>query len=219
MKKLNLAQGMYVLITLLLPFVLIAIFWNQLPEQVPTHWNAKGEIDDYMPKFPGIFILPIINIVLFLFLLVLPKIDPKQNFQKFQKTYLFIILFMTSFFLILFLLTLMISLGYNLEMTQIVFFLVTIFMLILGNFMGKMRPNYFVGIRTPWTLENETVWAKTHRLGGFVWVAASFLMLVLLLFLPKAWIIYFFLVYVMLISLIPIIYSYILYTKIKKSED
>ena len=94
---------------------------------------------------------------------------------------------------------------------------VLILFMVLGNYFGKLRPNYFVGIRTPWTLENETVWLKTHRLGGKVWVYGSLIMLIAKFLLPmEPFFIFIFIGFTLIIALIPIVYSYLLYKKMEK---
>lgn len=213
-------KELFNLLILIIPFVLIAIFWNQLPEKIPMHWDFSGNVDSYYNKELGIFIIPLFNILLYVLFLILPRIDPRgENYKFFGKTYKILRYSINGFMLLTFMLIFLFSLGYDLNIGNIVIYSTIILFMVFGNFLGKIKSNYFVGIRTPWTLENPEVWAQTHRFAGKIWVFFSFIMLIIALFLKMnvLQIVYF--VYIAVITIIPVVYSYVLHRKIKKSND
>lgn len=205
-------------IIILVPFLFVAWFWNKFPEQIPTHFGVDGNPDDYSDKVTGLILFPTINILLYFLFIVLPKIDPrKKNYDLFADKYKIIRLAMHSFLSFIFMTTIFFSLGYKFNISYIVLYGVMILFLIMGNLMGNIRHNYFVGVRTPWTLANEEVWIKTHRLTAKLWVVSTLIVMVLLPFLPQPEIV--FGVYIGLISIIPIVYSYVIYKKIDEKKE
>lgn len=198
----------------LLPFAYLAYLWNRLPAQVPMHWNASGEIDRYGNKQELVLILVfMIGITYFLFL-VIPKIDPKQKLQnmgsKLHDFRLILTVFMTA-------LTLFILYSVQKEKSDPSFIIVIIGLLFtfLGNYFKTLKPNYFIGIRTPWTLENEDIWKSTHVLGGKLWFVGG-LVMALTFLLPGEIRVYTFLGITAVITIIPVVYSYLQFRKIKK---
>ena len=166
-------------IILLLPFLYIPFIWNQLPDSIPTHWNAHGEVNDYSSKTFGTLFLPLLNVGMYLLFLILPKIDPrKKNYNYFGNTYRNIRLLLAIFMTIMFFITMQMALG-NMSMnSKIVLFLVFGLIAILGNFMRTIRSNFFVGIRTPWTLDNPEVWRRTHEAAGKLWFYSSIIAII-----------------------------------------
>lgn len=163
------------------------VFYSKLPAELPIHWNAKGEIDNYMSKSGAMLINLGIMVAMHLLLQWLPKIDPKkENYKSFSRSYsminaaLFIFLFLVNVVIIL------IGLGYDLSMNTFMPIVLGALFVVIGNYMQQVKPNYFVGIKTPWTLANETVWRKTHRFSSKLFVAAGFIVL-LTIFLPSGW--------------------------------
>jgi len=213
-----LKQDWAIFVFLLLPFVMILLFWDKYPAQIPMHWSFSGKIDDYETKMPALFFLPGFNILLYVLFLVIPKIDPRwDNFKLFKKTYQIvkysIILLMTFLFFVI----TAFSFGYRFDTMYAVIIPITIFIAIFGNVMGNIRQNYFVGIRLPWTLSNEQVWTITHRMAGHLWVWSSIVMIILIVILPASIIKYCFWVYFGCIVIVPCVYSYIIYKKITKN--
>ncbi|HHW07134.1 MAG TPA: SdpI family protein, partial [Clostridia bacterium] len=143
------------------------VIYPQLPEQVPIHWNAAGEVDGYGSRFMGALGLPLMNLGLALLLKFVPAIDPKrQNYEKFKPFYQIFIWIFVLFMTGLYFLTIAWALGYRPSIALFTKLGMGIMFMVLGNYLGKVRPNWFFGIRTPWTIENEEVWLRTHRLGG-----------------------------------------------------
>ena len=164
-----------ILVMLGLQCITSFLLYPSLPDRLPTHWNIHGQVNGTMPKMQGLLVTLGINLGLYVLLLAIPYLDPKRKIEQFRNTYGWIRLSVHIFMALLFLAIMAYPLGYRIPMDRIVPALVSILIIILGNFMGKMRPNYFVGIRTPWTLESPVVWQKTHRISGPIWVAAGLL--------------------------------------------
>ncbi|MCW3085000.1 MAG: SdpI family protein [Bacteroidetes bacterium] len=204
-------------IIILSPLVLIIGCWDKFPDQIPTHFGMNGQPDDYSGKAFGLLMLPAINVLTYLLFLVLPKIDPRgKNYKLFADKYKIIRIIFHAFFTFIFFLTAFYALGNHFNLSLIMFYgLLTLFLL-LGNYIGNVRPNFFIGVRTAWTLSNEEVWVKTHRLTAKIWVFGSLIMMVILPFVPQPD--YIILPFIIIISIIPIVYSYLIFRKIKSSN-
>ncbi len=215
MEKFNFKKELPFIIIALLPFAYLAFIWNNLPEQIPMHWNASGEIDRWGNKIELLFILLLISGIGYLLMLILPAIDPKRNLQKMVNKFTQI-----RYYLAIFSSALGIFIIYGAQQKEskptFVFVLVGLLITILGNYFKTVKPNYFVGIRTPWTLENEEVWKKTHQLGGKLWFVGGILMILSSLLLINPWSLYIFFGITAVISIVPIVYSYAEFKKIKK---
>lgn len=157
---------------LALPFLFAAATWSSMPDVVPTHWNAHNQVDGYGSKTYAELFLPFLNMGLYLFFYglfwLIPKIDPrKQNFEKMGDLLYKMRAAVTIFLTIVFLLCMNASLTANPGLISVgVGIMIMLLIAALGKFIGNVRPNYFVGIRTPWTLESPEVWTRTHQAGG-----------------------------------------------------
>lgn len=190
------------------------VIYPRLPEQVPIHWNAAGEVDGYGSRFMGALGLPLMNLGLALLLKFVPAIDPKrQNYEKFKPFYQIFIWIFVLFMTGLYFLTIAWALGYRPSIALFTKLGMGIMFMVLGNYLGKVRPNWFFGIRTPWTIENEEVWLRTHRLGGPLMFGAG-LITVFLAFFEHPSSFFLVMAVIMLTSLIPTVYSYWLYQRI-----
>lgn len=166
------------------PFVALALYWSDLPARVPMHWNIHGEVDGWSTKAPGILLLPLIALGTTALLHALPWFDPRLRRTLGDESRMptvlpiiriaFLALFDTIFFV-----QIATSLGRDIAGARIIVTGVLLFFVILGNFLGTVRPNYFVGIRTPWTLESPATWRATHRLGGRLMFFGSLFLLIL----------------------------------------
>ena len=200
-------------IIILIPFVFIAMRWNEFPEQIPTHFGFDGQPDSYGTKLTGLILFPGVNVLLYLVMLFVTLLDPrKKNYALFEGKWRIIRTFLHLFLAFITIVICLVSLGYNVNVGSMVCFGILALCLVLGNYMGTIRSNYFIGIRVPWTLENETVWNLTHRLASRIWVFGSLLMMVVLFIFPSFnWL---FFPFILLITLIPVIYSYIKYKQL-----
>ncbi|HHV63206.1 MAG TPA: DUF1648 domain-containing protein [Firmicutes bacterium] len=185
-----------------------------LPERVPSHWNIRGEVDAYSSRAFGAFFAPLLNIGLYLLMLVLPLVDPRrENYARFAGAYRLlrwgIVLFGSGLYLV----TILSALGYRVNVALGVKALVAILFILIGNFMGQLRHNYFVGIKTPWTLANEEVWRRTHRMAGPLWVVAGFLELALSP-VQALWGSFLFFTLTAIMVVVPIVYSYLAFRRL-----
>ena len=218
MKKFIISDWL-ILATLIVPFLVLAFTWNMFPEEVPIHFDMDGNPDRYARKVFGLLIFPGLNILLYLFLILVPRIDPKRkNYELFEDKYRIIRLIIHLFIAFVFFVIAAYTLGYTVDITRMVMYGVIVILLVFGNYMGNIRMNYFVGIRTPWTLASEMVWRKTHRFTARLWVSACMAMLIGLPFIPGGYIIAL-LVFVGVITVIPIVYPYIVYRSLPRVEQ
>jgi uncharacterized membrane protein len=158
-------------------FIAAAWAWGKLPDRLPTHWNLHGQVDGYGGKFAGLLLMPMVAGGMYLLILVLPLIDPgKKNYANFAGTFNVIRLALLLFFAGMFVVMLLIDFGNHVDMTTYICLATGLLFIVLGNFMSKLRPNWFVGVRTPWTLSSKLSWNKTHRLAGWLFVAMGVLL-------------------------------------------
>ena len=167
-------------------WLLVALAWMTslvalplAPDRVPTHWGLSGEADRFSAPFPGLFVLPAIMALLALLLPVLPRIDPrKQNYAHFGTTYQAVQSGIVAFLLALHLVMIAAALGLPININRVIVPLVGLLFVGLGNVMGKLRPNWFVGFRTPWALSSSDVWTRTHRFGGRLMVGLGLVLVI-----------------------------------------
>jgi len=194
------------------------ILWNQLPGQMASHWNINDEVDGYMPKVWGVFMMPLITLGMFALFLGLPAIDPlKANIAKFRGTFNLFIVLIVAFMLYIHGLTLAWSLGYtNFTMSTAMLPAVGLLFIFIGSLLRKAKRNFFIGIRTPWTLSSDTVWDKTHRLGAILFMASGVLAVIGGFF---GGMVAFWMLFVPLIgsTLFLLVYSYVLYQRETKA--
>lgn len=200
----------------LFPIIYLMYVWKSLPEKVPLHWNYKGEIDNWGDKSSLIYLVLLLPILTYVLFLLIPKLDPKNKIalmggKYYQLKFIFVLLMS---FLALFI-TYMAK-NQSFSSPNLIFASIAILFIALGNYFKTIRPNYFIGIRTPWTLENEEVWKNTHNLAAKYWVIGGLLLLFGSLLLPSDWMGTFFLSVTIVIILVPTVYSYFNYKKLKK---
>ena len=169
----------------LAPFVLVALSWNKLPDLVPLHWNTANQVDSYAPK-SRLWLLCCIAPVLALLFQFLPKIDPKkENYERFQGKYDLFGPILPSILLLALVFTVSEAISPGaLPIGRLLLGAVSIVLMVAGNVMGKVKTNWFMGIRTPWALSDPDVWGKTHRMGGRVFFLGGLVTLILCLVLP-----------------------------------
>ncbi|MGE5483777.1 MAG: SdpI family protein [Ignavibacteriales bacterium] len=187
--------------------------YPRLPDRVPTHWNFRGEVDGWSSKTFGVFGFPAMALGFYLLFEVLPSLDPhKKKYEQFAGSYSMIraalVLFMDGIYLI----TLMAGLGYAVNIGLLVRLGVSLLFVFLGDRMGKIKQNWFVGFRTPWTLASQENWRRTHRFGAKTMVAGGLLSLLTLPFDGPAAAGVFF-AFVMAGAILPVGYSYLLFRK------
>ncbi|AGG08204.1 SdpI family protein [Dehalococcoides mccartyi] len=165
------------LLIILAMFIAGLITWPNSPDLLPVHWGIDGTVDRYGGKFEGLLLMPLISLGIFLLLIYLPYLDPrKANYLKFEKVYSMFIRLIVAFFGGIYTVTILYAYGVVANTNTFIMVLVGLLLALLGNMFGKLRPTWFVGIRTAWTLSSDLSWDKTHRLGGRIFVAAGLLM-------------------------------------------
>ncbi|WP_027077819.1 SdpI family protein [Maribacter antarcticus] len=205
------------IVIVLLPFIYLAYVWNQLPEKVPMHWNIKGEIDRYGEKTELLLIPFLLPFLVYIIFLVIPKIDPKNKLNKMGNKLQTLKVLMTTFMSVLALFIIYSAKNQSFANPNYIVLLIGVLYIILGNYFKTIKANYFIGIRTPWTLENETVWKETHKLGGKMWFIGGIIVVLSSLILDKQPNFTLFLIITGIISIIPIVYSYLLFKNEKKN--
>ena len=196
---------------LLGPFLLAVILWNDLPQQVASHWDVAGEVNGWMPKTVFIAVTIGFSVFLYLLLLIVPHIDPKGSVERLRQPVKIIRLAMVGLLAVTTSAALLFNAGVPVDMVVICKVGVPVLLLIVGNLFSKLSANYFVGIRTPWTLENKEVWVKTHRLAGGVWVASALFLLLCAFILSNPQYVVMLFVAVAAMVIIPIVYSYMIF--------
>ena len=194
------------------------LIWNQLPEQMASHWNENDQVDGYMSRFWGVFLMPLMTLGLFLLFLVIPVIDPlKANIAQFRGIFNLFIVFIIGFMLYIHALTLLWSLGYtSFEMSKAMLPAMGLLFILVGYLMRQSKRNWFIGIRTPWTLSSDSVWDKTHQLGAILFVASGVLAFLGGFFggMLAFWL---FFVPLMASAIFLVVYSYVLYQRETKA--
>jgi uncharacterized membrane protein len=149
-----------------------------MPDRIASHWGFNNEVNGYMGKFWGVFLLPIVILGCTILFMIIPRIDPKkQNIQKFKKYFdLFISVFLL-FFVYVYALTIFWNLGYHFILIQFMAPALALLFYTIGVMVKHAEPNWTIGIRTPWTLSSEEVWYKTHKLGGKLFQIVAFISL------------------------------------------
>ena len=195
-------------IVILLPILAGVALWDQLPQQLPFHWNAAGEVDGWASKPVAVFGTPLLMLALHWLAMVITAADPKKA-QQSDKIMQMIIWLVPLLSVLLAAFTYASSLGKDLPVERFVPVFLGLFFVIIGNYLPKCKQSYTIGIKLPWTLHSEENWNKTHRLAGWLWVVCGLAMMVsgfaggFLLLLPLA----------LVMVLVPMGYSFLLYRK------
>jgi uncharacterized membrane protein len=197
---------------LILTLAITILAYPALSDMIPSHWNMAGEVDAYLPKIWGVLIIPLLMVPLTALFFLLPRIDPlKENYEKFRPYYDGFILVFLVFFLLIQLQIILWGLGYQISPNLIVPLLAGALFIYLGFLVEHAEQNWFVGIRTPWTLSSEQVWKKTHVLGGKLFKIAGFIAMAGVFFGDYAF--WFVLVPPLSVAVYTVAYSYFEYQK------
>jgi uncharacterized membrane protein len=161
-------------------------FYPSLPATIPTHWNIAGEADSFSTKEAGLSIMPILSVCMMILFAWLPKADPKKENVKFNQPYYEITIFCIMLFLFaLYCVTIAIPLGYNIDVGKFMVISMGIMFIVLGKQMEFIKSNWFFGIRTPWTISNDAIWTKTHRIGARLFNAFGIVLLIFGFIMPS----------------------------------
>jgi uncharacterized membrane protein len=205
------------LVLIITPYIYLANIWQQLPNRVPTHFNFEGTADGWSDKNFLFFIPTGLGAFIYLLMLALPYIDPKKKIAQMGEKHASLRFMLTVFFSLLSIYLLYATKEAGMKNPNLLIALIGILLAMLGNYFQAVRPNYFIGIRTPWTLESEDVWKKTHRLAGRLYVAGGVLITLLSFIINSIFALtVVFISIVVVMVLIPVVFSYTQYRKEKK---
>jgi uncharacterized membrane protein len=203
---------------LIITFTLTIAIYPTAPDRIVSHWNAAGQADGYMSTFWGLFLIPFIMTGFVALLAVLPRIDPhKKNYEKFQDYYDGFILLFVLFLLAIQVQIILWSIGYQISPNLTFPLLIGMLFIYIGFLLGHAEQNWFVGIRTPWTLSSATVWKKTHEIGGKLFIIAGVIACAGIFAGENA--LWFILIPVLVVAGYTVVYSYIEFQKELKSGE
>ena len=194
--------------------VVVSIWaYPQLPPTLATHWNVGGTADGFSSRATAVLIMPLVIIGLTGLFNVLPKLDPRRaNYAKFIDTYWLIANAVILFILIGHGMIIATGLGYPVKVDRFMPIGIGLLFIVLGNYLTRVEPNWFIGIRTPWTLSSDTVWRKTHRTGGWLMVVGGFV-LAASVFLPQGAFLPLLIAAILIVAVIPVAQSYVLWKR------
>jgi uncharacterized membrane protein len=200
--------------------------YDSLPDQIAVHWNIKGEPDRIVPKseaWMNFWLVPFVMILVIVLSVVLPWISPKQfEIERFRPTWEYVIALVVGLFAFIQVALLVGSGGQKLPLGRFFVGVMMLFFALLGNVLGRVKRNFWMGVRTPWTLASEAVWNQTHRVAGWLWVAGGLIGCVGVLALPlvvpvsESTVLIGAFVWLMVIALYPVVYSLVLYKRLER---
>ena len=159
-------------------FTLAAATWGSAPSRIPGHWNIAGPVDRWGGRFEGLLAIPLLTLALYVVMLVLPRLDPgRANYDTFAGPYATLRLGIVVLMAGVYALVILWVRGERVSIGVWMPLLLGALFVVIGNLLGKVRPNWFVGIRTPWTLSRKLAWSRTHRAGGWVFILMGMLMM------------------------------------------
>ncbi len=189
------------------------VAFEHLPERIPTHWNIDGDVDGWTARWPGAFIAPLVAAALWLLMPLLRGLDPRRkNYERFDDTFWIVINVLMSFFALVHGATLAAALGWPIDVAQAIVIALGVMSVALGNYLPRVKSNWWMGIRTPWTLEDEGIWRETHRLAGRTFVLAGVVVFASA-FLPNRLSFFVAMGAIMAGALLPGVYSYVLWRR------
>jgi len=198
-------------------FGAILIAYPQLPSQIPTHWNMQGQANDYSAKWTLFLVGPGLMAGILLLFYFLPWLSPKHwEVDTFQSTYLYIMVVLVSMLAYFAGVSLWVGLGYAANVDRAIIGGVCLLFALLGNVMGKVRRNFYIGVRTPWALANERVWNATHRFAAKTFVLGGVIGLVLTAISGKGWLPF---AALMASTLVPVVYSLVVYKQLERRGE
>ena len=197
---------------IIIQFVIGIYLFPKMPERIAIHWNINGEADGYGGKLIGLFLIPAIELILIPLFLVLPKIDPKAPLEKMIESYEGFILVFTFYMFYVFGLSIAWNLGYRFDFMRLLVPMLGVLFFGIGYILGDVEMNWFMGIRTPWTMSNRIVWEETHRVGGRLFKISGLLAFIGVFF--SGWVSLVLAVLPVLFSgVYVVVYSYMKYTQ------
>lgn len=208
----NKIANFIILALLMLTGIFLGIKYSSLPSEIPVHWNSSGNVDNWSNK-SFLFIMYGIFWLVELLMLFIPKIDPKKkNYEKFEDVYNIFRILMTVFFIVIFFIIVYVPENEGFfNMGNTMYFIVSIITFVIGIFFPKIKQNYTFGIKTPWTLDDEEIWNKTHKMASPIWIIGSVIVMITSFIFKSEMVFKIFIVEIVIISTIPLVYSFILF--------
>jgi uncharacterized membrane protein len=208
-RKLRLESIPFIIFLLLILFAVI--YYPKIPDTIPTHWNAAGQADGFGGR-NSIFVIPIMFFVILILFFILPLMEVfRENMLKIYNYYYAFKIIFSLFFAVLFIATLLPTIGYDINVSRVVIGMIGLLFISLGFILPKLKRNFMFGIRTGWTLSSDAVWDKTHKVGGVLFVVLGLLTILLLFILKLEALFFVFLILTILVSLFLVFYSYYVY--------
>lgn len=204
-------------ILVLIPFIYLAILWNALPGQVPVHFTAEGP-DNWASRSFLIFIPGCLTLGVYILMSCIPALDPKGKLKQMGENYWRLKFILVAFFCLQSCYILYISKEGELVRPNLINAMLGVLFAVIGNYFQTVRPNYFIGIRTPWALEDEEIWKSTHRLGGKLWVGGGLLIILLSFILRNTLLDAVMGGIIAIMVVIPMLHSYLAYRKKKQMQ-
>lgn len=220
MKKSSPLGTLLIFLIISIPLIYVGSIYSSLPETIPMHFDINGKADGFGNKSKLWFVVILmvtVSAAMYLLITNLPKIDPKKTAGQSPELYHKIAVVMVVFLCALGIVIIHASVSGSFRLHNLLLPLMGLLFTVLGNYMHSIKPNYFVGFRTPWTLENEDNWRKTHQLVSKLWVPGGLLITIATLFLPVKAGFIFFICVISIITIIPGIYSYRYFKKHQQS--
>lgn len=201
-----------IIVLVLLSFAAGIYFYPQMPERIASHWDMQGNANGYLPRFWGVFLMPFILVIIAAVFLAIPRIDPlKSNIQKFRNKYDNFAIVFLLFMCMVYAQIILWNLGIQIKPNAVYPVGIGILLYFAGVLCEKSRRNWFIGIRTPWTLSSDKVWEKTNRLGGKLFKLSGAISIIGTLFPDYAF--YFILIPIFSAAIISVVFSYLVYKK------
>ncbi len=215
MKQSNIGRELLLWIIMLAPLAYLGMIWNLLPDTIPIHFDYTGTPDDYGSKMTLFWMTLLLPVGTYGIMSLVMAIDPKQKMHKMGNKFWTLKLLIVGFIAALTFMIVRSTYVGSIE-TKWMFGLISFFFVVLGNYLQTVPPNYFIGIRTPWTLENDEVWKKTHRFCGRIMMVIGAIMFLLVFFLPPGLYFGVFMAGVIAIALVPFLFSYQKFKEVKE---
>ena len=196
----------------------VAVYlYPSLPEQIPTHWNVDGEVDDFTAKPWGVIVMPAIAALSWAFMKLIQIVSPRGfRTDTFKGVVNVFQVVLVAFLSIVAVSVLLEAIGVDTHINNAVVLGTGLMFVVLGNYMGKVRKNFFIGIRTPWTLASDEVWARTHRLGGWLFVAGGIIVVIgAFTGMTVGWMA----TVIIAAALVPVAYSFVVYQRVEGFHD
>jgi len=210
-------KNLFLLALVASPYIYLYFIWQQLPDRVPIHFNFEGVADNWSGKGFLFFMPTGLGAFVYLLMIVLPYIDPKRKIQQMGEKYTSLHFALTVFFSLLSFYLLYVTKAGSIKNLSILFAIIGVMLALLGNYFQTVRPNYFIGVRTPWTLENENVWKKTHHMAGRLWMIGGILITILSFTISNNLVLVtIFTSLIAVMALVPIVFSY---TEFRKEKN